>query len=636
MSVLSLAGCQVDSGEPLGDTPSDLRNRTQNSSATTQLISFQLPRGPGLGQLALVATNTLRLEDRVTVFDPDNVPAALANSGTGPTTLGIDSRTGSVRSVGPLEVRDRGAVAGDALSSGTITLRTGATVSGTKTPNSTGLTPTVSESLEIELGGVARGGLDLNAPNGSAERVTNLLPGVYTTVNVRSRNRVNLVSGNYVFNELHLEPQTRLVIDDANGPVFINIKTAFSYKSKIESVSGAHPALRVVYLGTNLVVVEQSFTGTLLAPNAALRFATASPPPTHIGSFFAKSIEVSPDVKIVFRPYLTYDAEQEWEVPAAGPGGFGLAVPTADGSVVAKTTDNVILTSSTGSVTNLLAPGRRRFRVDESSGEFGYYSPNTLESFSQTGTFAGSLPMTVPGSVAFVPGSSAVLLIQGKGEHDRSEWTGFRLAASGNLGPVVATPGMMEFVAGPSEFVYTTKTELVCVSLSGVQRWRVPRPLIRMALSENGQTLVGAYANNGPKFVHISMTTGAVSAPVALPSAPYSLDVSPSGAFASVALKNRVLIFQNGAQKRGIDLPFAHFASSDLSDKGELLVGGADSAGRTLLQLIGDTGTGFWLEEPGPIDQGAYRPHVRFRPGGNDFVVVRASGLSSYRTTKGL
>lgn len=629
---LFLPSCTTES-----DPNGEIRSKQQQVVVSTTLVSFELPAGPGLGELALVAASRLKIEDRVKVVDPDGAPAAVGNSGTQESVFGVESRVGLVRSVAPIEVRDRGGILGDAYSAGGITLRNGAFVTGTRHPDSTEVTPPVTESLELDLGGVYHGNRNIEPPNGGGERVTDLAPGVYGSVNIKSRNRVNLVSGNYVFDHFHMEPQTRLVVDDAHGPIFINVKNSFGYKGKIESESGEHPALRLVYLGQNMMVVEQSFAGTLLAPNASVRLATPSSwPRQHVGSFFAKNLEVSPDVKVVFRPYLTYEAEQEWEVETTDHGSFGLSAATADGSIVSKTAQNVVLISADGVASDLFAPERKRFRVDENSGEFGFYSQNTFEAYSPTGSYAGGHPMTLPGFALFVPGSADLILIDGEGEHGSSRWTGFRLVTGGTPQPVVSTPGMREFAAGPGELVYTTEEELVCVEYGGAERWRIPRPLIEIALSHNGETLIGTYSEGGPRVVHVDVSDGSVTAPVELPSAPFALDVSPSGEYSLVALKNQVFFFQNGTQKRVLDLPMEYFTSSDMNDEGEMLIGGSNASGETLVQLVGESGTGSWLEEPGSVDRGAYRPHVRFRPSSSDFIVVRRSGVASYNTKKGL
>jgi hypothetical protein len=607
---------------------------TQTSSALTN-YSIRLPRGVALGDMALVADGSLQLADRAKVVDPAGAAAGLSNAGSAGVTLGVEARSGRIVSLGRVELRDRARVEGNVTSGSTITLGTGAVVTGTRQPNAT-LTPFTTETFSVDFSAPATVNINLNAPNGSQEQVTDLAPGRYGSVDVRSRNRVNLRTGEYNVNSLNLEPQTRFVIDDAAGPVIFNVRDSLLFKGAIQSVSGTHPAFRMAYVGTNAVVIESAFTGTFLAPRASVRLATSSPPPTHVGAFCTRSLEVSADVTVVFRPYFKYEVTRDWEASAATFGAFSNAAPIAGGDMVAATGTTAYYVTAAGVLTPRTSdPTPKKILLDRSSGRFGYYSSNTFRHFRTDGAMIASHSITEPGLAKFVPGSERMVLLQDPLQSHEGNLTALKLAQPNGTSTTTTTAPILASATAADRTIYATSTELVALSATGTELWRAPVPVRQLKASQNGQAVMGVRRRLGSTIVHINPATGAVIGEFVLPAPLWEIEVAPGGRFTLAATQAELFLFDAGQMVRRLPLPMTTFAKADVNDAGEVVAGGKTAAGATAVFLAGPAGT-VAFTETGTVDAQAYRPYVVFRPGEADFVVIRKEGLSSYTVSRRL
>lgn len=110
-------------------------------------------------------------------------------------------------------------------------------------------------------------------------------------------------SGSYLFDKLHLEPESQVWVDDAEGPVVLYVTNDVIVRGQFLDAMGnisEKLELLVVALGTSSMPVERSFFGTLFVPNGSLNLAAV---PKHVGAFFAKNIEVQPNTLIEHRPF---------------------------------------------------------------------------------------------------------------------------------------------------------------------------------------------------------------------------------------------------------------------------------------------------------------------------------------------
>src|SRR5690606_31430405 len=122
-----------------------------------------------------------------------------------------------------------------------------------------------------------------------------------------------LSSGIYYFNEVLLEPDSKVWLEASQGPVILWVKNAFMYRGAFLDSAGGMPRLFIGYHGTSMAVVERSLRATLAAPNAKISLSTVQ---NHEGAFHGKHIEVQPDIEVCHRPFeLRYDQIPGLEPP---------------------------------------------------------------------------------------------------------------------------------------------------------------------------------------------------------------------------------------------------------------------------------------------------------------------------------
>lgn len=391
-----------------------------------------------------------------------------------------------------------------------------------------------------------------------------------------------------------------------------------------------------MYVGTNSVVLETTFRGALLAPHASVRLATNHPTRRHIGVFFAKNLEVSPDVTVEFRPYWSYEVAIEHTASGA-PGRLGIAAVTNAGDVLVDSRTNIVRVSAAGLMSNEIATdATRRTVIGEGATGYGYYEGEIFRRFRADGTLVADLPAADPGVARLIPGTLGTVLTYGTSEHKADTFEGFRIHSGGAVIDV-AELGMLDVAVGPSHVVYTRTGETVAVDLAGHELWRKPFQLLDFAISEASAKLIGAYADGGPRVVHIDLPTGTTTSPFTPTSAPWAVEIAPDGEHSLLATKGRVATFRGGQLERDFALPFSAFASADIRDSGEVLIGGAGAGDQTFLLLLGPSvGMGQWLSPPGAPDVAAFRPFVEFSPRTPDFVAVQKAGLTRYSVTRSL
>jgi hypothetical protein len=127
-----------------------------------------------------------------------------------------------------------------------------------------------------------------------------LSPGRNDLVSVKPDRTLQLTTGVYYFDGLQVERDAHVVLDESAGPVEVYVKDEFTFRGTVATMNGAHPEWAVVSFGSQMVVLETSFQGTVVAPTA--RITLGSAPGGHSGAFFAKEIEVQPDTTVLHHP----------------------------------------------------------------------------------------------------------------------------------------------------------------------------------------------------------------------------------------------------------------------------------------------------------------------------------------------
>jgi hypothetical protein len=275
---------------------------------TNTLLSVPLPSGKAVSDVALVGTDAVVLHDRSRILRVlPNTFATVFSNGTSGITHGVDGVSGDQWSRGNVVLRGPNTanlfnVRGDVTSGGTITLENNARISGQQHPQTAFSTHTFEFPLNMPSAFPAGQNF---GPDDMSARLT---PGSYGDVPVFSRSKLTLAAGEYTFKSLKLEPQTELVLENGNAPVFLYVKDELRYHGKIsEQASGELVGNFLVgYFGTNTMTLEKPFIGTLIAPSATIELSTVTSPPGHQGAFFGKRVEVRPDVVVTHRPFPSF------------------------------------------------------------------------------------------------------------------------------------------------------------------------------------------------------------------------------------------------------------------------------------------------------------------------------------------
>jgi hypothetical protein len=258
-----------------------------------QQLTIQLPDGAGLPGVALAASNSLRITDRVSMTSPDTGFVTAVNTGTVQTDVGTDTKLGNIISQSPVVIRDRSAVAGFVRSAGKVSLINGATIAGADVQN-TPITPLQTFTWTVTIP-PSTGDIDLEPDQTRAP----LSPGSYGNVALKSRTALSLLPGTFFINSLDVEPQATLIV--SSGPVFIYVGSSLIFHGTI-SAGTQDRSFFIGYLGTAMVSLETVFTGTIVAPHALLRFAPTNGG-SFVGSFFAQDVDVEPGDTIALKTF---------------------------------------------------------------------------------------------------------------------------------------------------------------------------------------------------------------------------------------------------------------------------------------------------------------------------------------------
>jgi|GEM_PF-5901408 len=279
-------------GACLDSEPSSPVARSSAALTPATQITIRLPATVAPAQVVLSADGALRVADRVAIQTNGSVATGLANAGATETTVGVSARVRDIWSVASVVLRDRARADGSVRSEGTVTPLGGAVVTGQTVQHAT-LSPLSLTSWSVTLPASNAGDVNLEP-----DTQRTLAPGAYRNLSVKSRATLNLTAGTYFFQAAAIEPQAIIGLTTTGGPVVVYLSGALTFRGSILDRQDRADFL-VVALGPSPVVIDSAFTGTIVAPQAPLTLATA----THAGAFFARDIDVRPDVVLVARPF---------------------------------------------------------------------------------------------------------------------------------------------------------------------------------------------------------------------------------------------------------------------------------------------------------------------------------------------
>jgi hypothetical protein len=264
------------------------------TSLTIALPSTLVPQA-----VPILATRTLLIKDRAAIRRKGDGFAPVVSSGTVRTDLGVEAKTGNVLSEPAVRISDRARVEGSVKSAGAVTLGQGVVVTEGVQAN-TPLGPLRSFTFQTMVPPKTFGNREAQP-----DTTMSLAPGGYGSLSVKSRATLNLRAGSYSFDSVQVEPQAKVVIDDAAGPVLVHARGAVTYRGQILKKGNAasnHVDLLAIAYGTATSFVEAPFKGTLFVPAAALVLQPLNGA-EHFGAFFARDLTVEAGVVVRHQPF---------------------------------------------------------------------------------------------------------------------------------------------------------------------------------------------------------------------------------------------------------------------------------------------------------------------------------------------
>jgi hypothetical protein len=228
------------------------------------------------------------VEARARVLNGTGAPGAVLNAGSGITQIGVDARSGTIQSAGPVQILARATVTGDVTSASTISPDPAATVTGVLRPN----TPVFLPSLPTLPAFPAPTAGNFVVNSGTQTRA----PGSYGSGTVNGGTLV-LSGGDYFFRSFVINNGTTV---RATPTTRIFVRDVLVFRSSVRPPAGTAVQPIVLGFGGTSAALEARFDGTLVAPGATVTFG-AGAGLTFTGSFFASVIDVRPGSTLVCR-----------------------------------------------------------------------------------------------------------------------------------------------------------------------------------------------------------------------------------------------------------------------------------------------------------------------------------------------
>jgi hypothetical protein len=280
-----------------GSSPVEEKQAALSTCDRTFSVSF--PAGVSRDAVVFASNASLTIRDGVHLLEPTSGFAASSNNGSATLNIGNDTRIGSVTSVGSVVLGDRASVTGDVRTSGTITKGNSVVITGSAVQHAT-LTPPTTMSWSVCFPSTTHGDVDLEP-----DTAQTLAPGSYGSLAVKSRAKLSLTSGTYVFRSIDIEPQAVLQLNKSNGPIALYASDSVIYEGSLVDQGGNPDDFFIGYAGTQAVFLGGSFRGAFAAPNADLVLTTV--PGGFTGTFFAHDIEAQAQLTVTHRPFPSWD-----------------------------------------------------------------------------------------------------------------------------------------------------------------------------------------------------------------------------------------------------------------------------------------------------------------------------------------
>ena len=288
-------GCSAQTTDESVGESQQAATTAQPAPPPTAGLTLTYPKGVPLGSVFMSASDRLQIDDRVKLAESGQLPE-VAGLGTSGLELGAGTQAfANVKSGSIAVLRASSHVYGSLRAVGDVQLQqTDVKVDGGYTKF------TVVEKATTTLDVTFPSTTVVPKSAGPDGPVVPIDPGAYTTLDVRSRGKVQLRAGTYYFDSLSTEPGAEIQL--VGAPIYLYVKSSFTFKGGFKRISGQDGQILVGYQGTTTAYVEAPFVGTFVAPNATLELRRPASG-QHKGAFFGKKIEAFSDSAIAFLPF---------------------------------------------------------------------------------------------------------------------------------------------------------------------------------------------------------------------------------------------------------------------------------------------------------------------------------------------
>ena len=285
-----LLSCGVRDGQqPAVET----RQSALTSGPLTFNVTLQTPKGIVPTAVTIAATSTVTIGGATKVTGTGSGLSAVTNMGIGGVEIQSAAVLGNLWSTSTVDLRDRAQILGT-IHAPHVTQGNSVTIAG-GIDSTTALTPATVTSWTVTYPAATVTNVTLQPGQSITEA-----PARYGAVSIASRANLSLSTGTYFLDSLDLEPMANITLTQDAGPVVIYVRNSVIFRGTVKTATaGLRPDLLLGYLGTAGVFIESSFTGTIVAPSAALTLRAVTG--GHIGAFFAQSVSVDPNTVITYR-----------------------------------------------------------------------------------------------------------------------------------------------------------------------------------------------------------------------------------------------------------------------------------------------------------------------------------------------
>jgi hypothetical protein len=251
-------------------------------------FAFELPRGTSFGNATIVVSRKVEAEHGASVLGRTTGSfgtLACAGARCSETELGRGSTTGSIRSLGSVELEDASHVAGDVTTEGRVRVENSAHVDGTTTSPSSLLRPTQSLAWVSELPSQQFG--DVRVEGGQTR---SLPPASYGSVRVEA-GILELTAGTYSFRSLEIEHGGTLRVLHGGQAVVAYIDDELEQSGAIDDAGDASHLL-LAFSGRDKVRFRGPLRATLVAPQAEVALGELRTAEEHQGTAIARSVSL--------------------------------------------------------------------------------------------------------------------------------------------------------------------------------------------------------------------------------------------------------------------------------------------------------------------------------------------------------